>query len=33
VLIDRLPVQPAMGFVRRRQRVGGLLNFYYRAAA
>jgi len=31
-LIDRLQQQPARGFVRRRQRLGGLLSFYYRAA-
>jgi putative transposase len=32
-LIDGLPAQPAMGSIRRRQRVGGLLSYYYRAAA
>jgi hypothetical protein len=31
-LIDRLRRQPACGLVRRRQRLGGLLSFYYRAA-
>ena len=32
-LIDRAPPQCAGGPVRRRQRVGGLLSYYYRAAA
>ena len=32
-LIDRPPRQHADGHVRRRQRVGGLLSYYYRAAA
>jgi transposase InsO family protein len=32
-LIDRPPGQGASGPVRRRQRVGGLLSYYYRAAA
>jgi putative transposase len=32
-LIDRLPAQPVVGPIRRRQRVGGLLSYYYRAAA
>ena len=31
-LIDRLQQQPACGLVRRRQRLGGILSFYYRAA-
>ena len=31
-LIDRLQPQPAHALVRRRQRLGGLLSFYYRAA-
>jgi putative transposase len=31
-LIDRLRQQPACGLVRRRQRLGGILSFYYRAA-
>ena len=31
-LIDGLEVQPQNGRVRRRQRVGGLLSYYYRAA-
>jgi transposase InsO family protein len=31
-LIDRPPPQPAAGPIRRRQRVGGLLSYYYRAA-
>jgi hypothetical protein len=31
-LIDRLPQQPARGFVRRWQRLGGILSFYRRAA-
>ena len=31
-LIDRLQQQPARGLVRRRQRLGGILSFYYRAA-
>jgi hypothetical protein len=32
-LIDRPPEPTLTGAVRRRQRVGGILNFYYRAAA
>jgi putative transposase len=32
-LIDRAPRQHARGPVRQRQRVGGLLSYYYRAAA
>jgi len=32
-LIDRPPSQGVTGAVRRRQRVGGILNFYYRPAA
>ena len=32
-LIERWPLQRAQGPVRRRQRVGGLLSYYYRAAA
>jgi putative transposase len=32
-LIDRLPWQCARGAVRRRERIGGVLNYYYRAAA
>jgi putative transposase len=32
-LIERLPAQRMTGAVRRRQRVGGILNFYYRSAA
>jgi hypothetical protein len=32
-LIDRAPRQTVGGPVRRRERVGGLLNYYYRAAA
>ena len=32
-LIERLPAQWETGAVRRRQRVGGILNFYYRSAA
>jgi len=32
-LIDHLPPQRAGGPIRRRQRVGGLLSYYYRAAA
>jgi hypothetical protein len=32
-LIDRSTLQTAGGPVRRRERVGGLLNYYYRAAA
>ena len=32
-LIDRPAVQPATGPVRRRQRVGGVLSYYYRSAA
>jgi putative transposase len=31
-LIDGVEVQPQGGRVRRRQRVGGLLSYYYRAA-
>jgi hypothetical protein len=31
-LIDGINVQPQNGCVRRRQRVGGLLSYYYRAA-
>ena len=31
-LIDGIGVQPHSGRVRRRQRVGGLLSYYYRAA-
>jgi putative transposase len=31
-LIDQLQQQPACGLVRRRQRLGGILSFYYRAA-
>ena len=31
-LIDGMEVQPQNGRVRRRQRVGGLLSYYYRAA-
>ena len=31
-LIDRPPPQPAVGPIRRRQRVGGILSYYYRAA-
>jgi transposase InsO family protein len=31
-VIDGLEVQPQKGRVRRRQRVGGLLSYYYRAA-
>ena len=31
-LIDRQQRQPVYGLVRRRQRVGGILSFYYRAA-
>ena len=31
-LIDGMEVQPQTGRVRRRQRVGGLLSYYYRAA-
>jgi putative transposase len=31
-LIDRPPPQPAAGPIRRRQRVGGILSYYYRAA-
>jgi hypothetical protein len=31
-LIDHLQQQPACGLVRRRQRLGGILSFYYRAA-
>jgi hypothetical protein len=32
-LIDGMEVQPQAGRVRRRQRVGGLLSYYYRAAS
>ena len=32
-LIDRQPAQPTDGPVRRRQRVGGVLSYYYRSAA
>ena len=32
-LIDRPPAQAATGPIRRRQRVGGVLSYYYRAAA
>jgi hypothetical protein len=32
-LIEPLRAQPATGAVRRRQRLGGILNFYYRSAA
>jgi transposase InsO family protein len=32
-LINRLPGQPATGSIRRRQRVGGVLSYYYRSAA
>ena len=32
-LIDRPPAQRTTGPVRRRQRVGGILNYYYRSAA
>jgi transposase InsO family protein len=32
-LIDRRPAQSMTGAVRRRQRVGGIPNFYYRSAA
>ena len=32
-LIDRPPIQRATGPVHRRQRVGGVLNYYYRSAA
>jgi putative transposase len=32
-LIDRAPAPPAAGPVRRRQRAGGVLNYYYRSAA
>jgi putative transposase len=32
-LIERLELQRASGPVRRRERVGGLLNYYYRTAA
>jgi putative transposase len=31
-LIDRVEDRPHSGSVRRRQRIGGLLNYYYRAA-
>jgi putative transposase len=31
-LIDPLPQQPPCGLVRRRQRLGGILSFYHRAA-
>ena len=31
-LIDALHQQPACGLVRRRQRLGGILSFYHRAA-
>ena len=31
-LIDSLQQQPACGVVRRRQRLGGILSFYHRAA-
>jgi transposase InsO family protein len=31
-LIDRQQRQPVYGLVRRRQRLGGILSFYYRAA-
>jgi putative transposase len=31
-LIDRQARQPAFGSIRRRQRVGGILRYYYRAA-
>jgi len=31
-LIERLPKEGRVGRVRRRQRLGGLLNFYARAA-
>jgi transposase InsO family protein len=32
-LIERSPERAGTGAVRRRQRVGGILNFYYRSAA
>jgi hypothetical protein len=32
-LIEQPPAQRVTGAVRRRQRVGGILNFYYRSAA
>jgi putative transposase len=32
-LIERPPERAATGGVRRRQRVGGILSFYYRSAA
>lgn len=32
-LIDHVPRQRAQGPVRRQQRVGGLLSYYYRGAA
>jgi hypothetical protein len=32
-LIERPPAQRRMGAVRRRQRVGGILNYYFRLAA
>jgi hypothetical protein len=32
-LIDRPPAQRTTGPVRRRQRIGGILNYYYRSAA
>jgi hypothetical protein len=32
-LIERLPVRRASGPVRQRERVGGILNYYYRSAA
>jgi putative transposase len=32
-LIDRPPIQRTTGHVRRRQRVGGILSYYYRSAA
>jgi putative transposase len=31
-LIDRPPSRPAVGPIRRRQRAGGILSYYYRAA-
>jgi transposase InsO family protein len=32
-LIERLPVRRTSGLVRRRQRIGGILSYYYRSAA
>ena len=32
-LIDRPPAPPATGSIRRRERVGGVLSYYYRSAA